>query len=152
GYGNTVVGKDALIANTSGHSNTAIGTNALGNPFVENVGDLNTAIGFSALGSNISGSSNIALGAGAGDQVSTASNVICIGTSGANTSNSCYIGNIRDALVDPDAQQVWVDSAGKLGTFLYSSRRFKTQIQPMDRLSESILSLKPVTFRYKNDQ
>jgi len=43
---------------------------------------------------------------------------------------------------------VYVDANGKLGT-LPSSRRFKNQIKPMDRASESILSLKPVTFRYK---
>ena len=37
---------------------------------------------------------------------------------------------------------------GRLGT-VTSSARFKENIQPMDKASEAILSLKPVTFRYK---
>jgi uncharacterized coiled-coil protein SlyX len=93
------------------------------------------------------------LGADAGSQVTTASNVICIGTNvgGANVDNSCFIGNVRDALVAPDAAPVLVDSAGKLGTTNGSSRRFKKDIEPMDKTSETILALKPVTFRYKTD-
>ena len=37
-----------------------------------------------------------------------------------------------------------------LGTVV-SSRRFKHDIKPMDKASEAILALKPVTFHYKND-
>src|SRR5207244_10698924 len=33
-----------------------------------------------------------------------------------------------------------------------SSRRFKSEIKPMDQASESILALKPVTFHYKSDK
>ena len=43
---------------------------------------------------------------------------------------------------------VRVDSAGRLGT-LTSSARFKEAIQPMDKASETLLALQPVTFRYK---
>jgi hypothetical protein len=39
-----------------------------------------------------------------------------------------------------------VDSDGHLGTVV-SSKRFKDQIKPMDKASEAILALKPVTFR-----
>jgi hypothetical protein len=46
---------------------------------------------------------------------------------------------------------VLVDSAGKLGTTSGSSRRFKKAIEPMDKTSEAILALKPVTFHYKSD-
>jgi septal ring factor EnvC (AmiA/AmiB activator) len=46
---------------------------------------------------------------------------------------------------------VLIDSAGKLGTTTGSSRRFKTQIKPMGKASESILALKPVTFNYTGD-
>ena len=45
---------------------------------------------------------------------------------------------------------VFVNPDGKLGT-LTSSARFKTDIKPMDKTSEAILSLKPVTFRYKKE-
>ncbi len=43
-----------------------------------------------------------------------------------------------------------IDSAGKLGTVV-SSARFKDAIKPMNRASEAILALKPVTFRYKEE-
>jgi len=39
---------------------------------------------------------------------------------------------------------------GQLGT-TSSSRRFKKEIKPMDKASETILGLKPVTFHYKSD-
>ena len=45
---------------------------------------------------------------------------------------------------------VLIDSAGQLGT-TSSSRRFKHEIKPIDKASEAILALKPVTFHYKND-
>src|SRR5207248_6344908 len=37
-----------------------------------------------------------------------------------------------------------------LGT-VQSSRRFKEEIKPMDKASEALLALKPVTFRYKKE-
>jgi hypothetical protein len=46
--------------------------------------------------------------------------------------------------------QVVVNSNGKLGV-VASSARFKEAIKPMDKASEAILALKPVTFRYKPD-
>jgi uncharacterized coiled-coil protein SlyX len=46
---------------------------------------------------------------------------------------------------------VLIDSAGQLGT-ASSSRRFKKEIKPMDKVSEAILALKPVTFHYKSDK
>jgi hypothetical protein len=45
---------------------------------------------------------------------------------------------------------VGIDSAGQLGT-VSSSERFKKEIKPMDRASEAILALKPVSFHYKSD-
>ena len=44
---------------------------------------------------------------------------------------------------------VKVNAAGQLGT-APSSARFKENIKPMDKASEVILALKPVTFRYKH--
>jgi hypothetical protein len=43
---------------------------------------------------------------------------------------------------------VMINPSGKLGTVV-SSARFKDNIKPMDKVSEAILALKPVTFRYK---
>ena len=45
---------------------------------------------------------------------------------------------------------VIVNSSGQLGSVL-SSERFKEAIRPMDKVSEAILSLQPVTFRYKQE-
>jgi len=120
---------NALVANATGSGNTAMGANALA---------FNTA-----------GHGNTALGDGAGSSVTTASNVICLGSLGANVTNSCFIGNIRGiTTANNNAIPVLVDSAGQLGT-LSSSLRYKTDIKPMDKASESILALKPVSFRYK---
>src|SRR6266566_2154869 len=49
-----------------------------------------------------------------------------------------------------DAIPVVIDSFGQLGT-MSSSGRFKKEIKPMDKASEAILALKPVTFRYKKE-
>jgi Chaperone of endosialidase len=121
------MGENALVNNTTGNNNTAIGAAAFFN--------------------NDTGSGNIALGLNAGDGISTANNVIAIGTSGANVSNSCYIGQIFGA-TSSGGTQVFINSDGKLGT-LTSSRRWKENIQPMDKASEALLALKPVTFHYK---
>jgi len=45
---------------------------------------------------------------------------------------------------------VIIDSSGHLGT-VQSSARFKEAIKPLDKASEAILALKPVTFRYKQE-
>jgi len=45
---------------------------------------------------------------------------------------------------------VKVNADGQLGV-PPSSKRFKTDIKPMDKSSEAILALKPVTFRYKKE-
>jgi Chaperone of endosialidase len=147
GGSNTAMGYEALLTNTSGAGNTADGFFALlGNT----EGNSNTAIGVVALANNTTGSFNTAIGVGAGAGVETASNVICIGHPGQNLSNRCYIGNIREAFVSGDPLPVLIDSSGQLGTTA-SSRRFKTEIKPMDKASESLLALKPVAFHYKND-
>ena len=45
---------------------------------------------------------------------------------------------------------VVVNATGRLGT-VPSSARFKEATKPMDRASEAILALQPVTFRYKQE-
>src|SRR5215211_2618528 len=145
GDDNTAIGGGALNSNTTGNQNVAIGVNALDS---NASGTANTALG-SFAGANItSGIGNTVLGVGAGNSITTANNVICIGTAGQNENNSCYIGNIYDAISPGTA--VLVDINGKLGT-MTSSKRFKEAIKPMDKASEALLALKPVTFRYKKD-
>jgi uncharacterized coiled-coil protein SlyX len=147
---NTAIGAGTLPANIIGVGNTAVGSGALA---FNVVGTLNTAIGGGALGSNTTGTTNTALGTFAGSGVTTANNVICIGAgvTGVNVSNSCFIGNIRGVTTqNANAIPVLIDSAGQLGT-ISSSARFKKEIQPMDKLSEAILELRPVTFHYKSE-
>jgi hypothetical protein len=161
---NTSYGRAALPGNTAGDRNSAFGVEALS---VNSTGSQNTALGNAALESNMTGafntaigegalvastgSGNTALGRNAGGLVRTASNVICIGLNivGANVSNSCLIGNIFGA-TSSGGTAVFVNSEGKLGT-TSSSKRFKEDIKPMDKASEALLALKPVTFRYKKE-
>jgi hypothetical protein len=105
-----------------------------------------------ALYNNTTGPENTALGYGAGENVTTGFNNVYIGggMSGVpGESNACYIASIFGQLSSNGAA-VFVNAAGKLGT-TQSSRRFKDDIKPMDETSETLFSLKPVTFRYKKE-
>ena len=148
GGGNTAAGSNALSNNASGEQNTADGISALGQ---NTIGIRNTAVGAFAL-SNSTGDFNTALGFDAGLNVTTATNVICIGANvaGFDVSDSCFIGNIYQKQVGADSLSVRVDSSGKLGTEV-SSRRFKRDIKPMDHASAALLALRPVTFCYNSD-
>ena len=150
GARNTASGKSALYKNTTGSLNTAAGDGAL---FNNTSGQSNTAIGESALGENTTGRQNTAIGFQAGLDVSTAANVICIGANvdGANVSNTTWIGNVYGrTTLNATTAPVVVATNGQLGT-VASSERFKKDIASMQKASESIRSLRPVTFHYKTD-
>jgi len=67
-------------------------------------------------------------------------------------SNSCFIDHIRGITThNANAIPVLIDTAGQLGT-ISSSRRFKAEIKAMDKASDALLALKPVTFHYKSDK
>src|SRR5205085_7842982 len=89
------------------------------------------------------GSNNIDIG-NAG--VAGESAKIRIGKQG--TQNGTFIAGISGMAVT--GSTVVVSSTGKLGVTT-SSARFKEAINPMDRASEAILALKPVSFRYKEE-
>ena len=74
------------------------------------------------------------------------SNTIRIGTMGTQTAT--FIAGITGTAVTGAA--VVVDANGQLGV-APSSERFKDEIKPMNKASEAILALKPVTFRYKKE-
>ena len=161
GSGNTAAGVSVLLQNTIGFENTANGFYAM---FSNTSGRLNTAIGDKALFNNTRGSFNTALGLRAGGQLTTGNNNIDIGNPGvAGESNTIRIGGnvgvgIQTATFiaaihgvttgNNNAIPVVIDSAGQLGT-VSSSLRYKTEVKPIDKASESILALKPVSFRYK---
>jgi len=157
GSDNTATGFGALLRNTNGSNNTATGDRAL---YYNKTGNHNTATGFQAL-YRARGSSNIALGDSAGANltgghnnidignagVADEANTVRIGTTGTHTST--FIAGISGATV-PTGVAVIVDADGHLGTTT-SSARYKEAIKPMDKASQAILALKPVTFRYKQD-
>ena len=147
---NTANGYQALYSNTTGELNTAIGGNAL---LRNTTGLYNIALGDSALFGNTTGNSNTALGTGAGANVVTAQNVICIGAGvfGADVSRTTWIDSVWGVTtLDSDTAPVVVSRTGQLGTNA-SSERFKKDINTMEKASEAILSLRPVTFHYKTD-
>jgi len=154
GNNNTASGAFALVNNFSGSGNTATGFQAL---FDNNTGESNTATGNFALANN-SGSNNIALGADAGSHLHTGDNNIDIGNQGVRdesntirfgtqgTQTKTFIAGISDAAIG--GMEVRVNQNGRLGT-VPSSKRFKEVIKAMDKASEVLLALRPVTFRYK---
>lgn len=148
GIGNTATGAAALIMNATGDYNTADGAFALQN---NTTGTGNTAVGPSALLGNSTGNFNIGLGDEGGIGVTTASHVICIGANGENVSNSTWIGNVYGVTTESGTTApVVVSDSGQLGTVV-SSERFKKDIATMEKASEALLSLRPVTFHYKRD-
>jgi hypothetical protein len=164
GFDNTASGWRALFHNTAGDSNNATGSEALNS---NTTGVWNEAYGFEALHNNVTGRENTAIGDSAGFEVTGSFNInigsavsspagenntIRIGDNlplGGLTSAACFIGGISGAdATGGDA--VFITSDGKLGTVNPpSSARFKDEIKPMNKASEAILALKPVTFRYK---
>jgi uncharacterized coiled-coil protein SlyX len=110
------------------------------------------AVGDFALYGNTSGSGNVALGAGAGYNGTTGNSNVYIGqgmNGVAGESNACYIASIFGQ-TSANGVQIFINSDNKLGT-VTSSKRFKEEIKRMDKASEALLALKPVTFRYKKE-
>jgi hypothetical protein len=174
---NTALGTYALYANTTGGHNTANGAYSLGN---HTVGDNNTAVGDQTLALNQTGTSNTAVGQGAlaglvtgdnntglgvnaGSALTTGNYNIDIGTTGVSSEDNTirigeesvhgvtFIAGISGQNAS-GGDAVFVTNTGKLGTVnVPSSVRFKDEIKPMDKISEVILALKPVTFHYKKE-
>src|SRR5205809_771557 len=169
GVHNTADGFGALFSTTSGSHNTADGDIELAS---NTQGNFNTATCAHVLVRNTTGNLNIALGFFAGQNLTTGDNNIDISNGGvAAESNTIRIGNEiaftdLEGVMHPAHTQtfiagisgatasggaaVFVNSSGQLGT-ITSSARFKDAIKPMDKVSEAILALKPVTFHYKKE-
>ncbi len=158
---NTAVGNVSLNQGVSVNFNTALGRHALG----RTQGDQNTGLGFFA-GWNLSddGTNNIYIGNAGPVPIGTESNTIRLGTQTVTivtvgnppfeshpmpAHTATFIAGIFGK-TSSSGTPVYINSNGKLGTTT-SSKRFKENIKPMDETSEAILTLKPVTFRYKRD-
>ena len=151
---NTALGSDALTSNTTGYNNTAVGYEAL---YSNSTGGYNVAVGTGALHS-VTGDYNIGLGTYAGSNP-TGSYNIHIGNVGepldANTirigdtdQNQTFVAGIHLVTVGGTNHAVYVDNTGKLGQ-KPSSRRFKLEIEDLADSSNSVMDLRPVSFRYK---
>ncbi len=156
GVSDTATGYLSLSRNTSGNNNAGYGESALS---YNTTGNKNTGLGVSALSNNTSGTGNIAVGYTAGLNLTSGSNNIEIGNVGvAAESNTTRIGTSQSSAflagvygaVASGGVAVYVNSSGQLGTSP-SSAKYKEAIQPMDKASEAILALQPVTFRYKKE-
>ena len=158
GGNNVAVGGDALYYNTEGYYNTALGFAAL----FESTGSNNTALGFDALW-DTTGSNNIGIGYGGGASLSTGSYDIDIGNDGSivpgesntirigegSNQTATYIAGINNT--GSNAIAVYIDANGMLYGQT-SSARYKRDINDIGDASSKLMKLRPVTFRYKNDQ
>ncbi len=132
GGGNVAVGENALTSNVSGSNNVAVGNGAL----YFGSGDQNIALGYLAGSNTGSGGGNIYIGAQ------------MLGNSG--DTNQTYIANIGSTNVSgAGTDTITVNLTTGLIGHLTSSRRYKEEIKPMEKASETIYRLNPVTYRYK---
>ena len=148
---NTAVGANALGADNSGTDNCAVGFEALTS---DTTGGANTAVGRGALDQNVTGNFNTAIGKDAGGLATGSGNVyighLVAGVAGEN--NHTYIRNIQGTSVNgTGADIVTIDLTTGLLGHASSSRRYKEDIRPMDKSSETLYRLHPVTFRYKKE-
>ena len=160
---NTAVGFEALVnlTGTASGGNNAINT-ALGYQALADLtdGQVNVAVGgLAGIGLPDSsglqaGNANTFLGYAAGDGLTFGSFNIFIGyfqgPASATEDSHTYISNINN-VSGGGTDTVTIDlSTGLLGR-LSSSRRYKEDINPMDKASETLYRLKPVTYRYKKE-
>ena len=159
-YGNTTAANNtangilALYFN-NGFNNTAIGASAL---FSNTSGANNTAVGFQALTTNTTGDANVCVGHNAGQGLVTGSDNVYIGTAvGAAANQESNTTRIRNVGSTPivNGINVVIDAIGGFGDgrlgYASSSRRYKQEIQPMEKASQSLFRLNPVTFHAKGN-
>jgi uncharacterized coiled-coil protein SlyX len=150
---NDALGDDSMEENTTGSQNTAMGDDSLDS---NTTGSGNTAMGKEAGNSIIDGNDNVLLGHDAGVGLVHASRNVAINSEASgpflDLDDTCFIGSIfGEPVSDPGSQAaVFVDQFNVVG-IMNSSRRFKHDIQPMDKTSETLYRLKPVTFKYNSD-
>jgi len=178
GGANVAVGEGALFGTTDGSGNTAIGALAgfsytgsetsnicIGAGTGGSAGENNTI----RIGTNLSSggigvldagpaANFVLIGAGLNTQGISIGTLIGFGNvsigNGLSTTagaSSCNIGGIFNQTPPAGSHGVVVGPNNQLADATLSSRRFKKDIAPIDKISESILALRPVTFHWKND-
>jgi hypothetical protein len=162
GSGNAAYAEGALVDNTTGTDDAAIGTNAL---FHNTTGSENTAIGVDALQSNTTGSSLTCTGFGctAADHLHNAtaigahamvkaSNALVLGSvagvNGATATVRVGIGTTSPTNLLTLGQGAGLSISDGWST--YSSRRWKTNIQPLHNALGMVQRLRGVSYDMKD--
>ncbi len=165
---NTAVGYQALLNNGTGNGNTAIGNSSGGPSLVANTtgranvgiggalthnqgGIWNIAIGAASMLDNVSGNRNTCIGVQAGFDL-TGNDNVAIGQGVFGVAGENFHTRIKNVSNTGQAnfQFVTIGAGGLLGVQV-SSQRYKDDIKPMDKASEALFALKPVTFRFKHE-
>jgi len=178
GGANVAVGEGALFGTTDGSANTAIGALAgfsytgsetsnicIGAGTGGSAGENNTIRIGTGLPSGGIGvldagpaANFVLIGAGLNTQGISIGTLIGFGNAsianGLSTTtgaSSCNIGGIFNQTPPAGSHLVTVGPNNQLADATLSSRRFKKDIAPIDKISEGILALRPVTFHWKTD-
>ncbi len=154
GNNNHMVGYTAGQWITTGTHNIGIGSGVFSRALAGlTTGQYNIAIGNLA-GADYTGaeSNNINIGDSEFGVVGE-SNVIRLGSfTGGTPQTKTFIQGIRGkTTVNADAIAVLIDSAGQLGT-ISSSLRYKEHVESLGNETEMVLSLRPVSFNYKDNK
>ena len=179
GARNTAVGAGALEPIAGGNDNTAIGELAgsnytgtesnnicigsategtAGESNAIRIGDASTSGGIDVINSGTLANA-ITIGSGMSTGGINILTLLGFGTvsigNGLQTTNgasTCFIGGVFNQTPVAGSHAVVVGPNNQLADATLSSRRFKKDIAPIDKLSEGILALRPVTFHWKNDK
>ena len=161
GNNNTFLGRSAGANYSAGESNNiCIGGGTLGTAGESNairIGTNLTSSGINVINNGLAANA-ITIGGGLNSGGITVletlfGSTISIGADlpTTNGASSCFVGGIFNQTPVAGSHFVLVGNNGKLADATLSSRRFKKDIALMDKASEGILALKPVTFHWKND-
>jgi hypothetical protein len=179
GTRNTAIGSGALEPMLGGDDNTAIGELAgsnytgtesnnicigsgtegtAGESNAIRIGDASTSGGIDVINSGTLANA-ITIGAGMSTGGINLLTLLGFGTvsigNGLQTTagaSTCFIGGVFNQTPVAGSHAVVVGPNNQLADATLSSRRFKKDIAPIDKLSEGILALRPVTFHWKNDK
>lgn len=144
GNGNTAIGLEALLSNGTGSGNTAIGQEAL---LYNSTGGSNSALGFLAGPDSKSPNLSYATAIGAGAIVSQSNTLVLGGPLGGAAQVKVGIGTATPANVFTIAQGA--GPAVSDGWNVYSSRRWKTNIETLHDALGKVEQLRGVSYELK---
>jgi hypothetical protein len=172
---NVAFGSNALISNTTGKYNVAIGGGNSNEGALEKntIGEANIAIGSYALIENTTGSSNTCIGLGAGLNVTTGQKNLSVYGGDGNVGNRLGGGSTGIVSIGTfDAERLRIETAAFRAQLVYdqttgsaanvfvasdgkmsrstSSQRYKKNIQDAVHGLEKVLQLRSVTFNHIN--